>query len=157
MSVAQNLFSQGAYPIAISKTFADTLLSQAKARIAYQRLSGASYAKNTHFDIWILKPETPLYSRIKDYIDSVLNVDSDVIRIHRMSDSDTIETHVDSGYPNRDTLVIRLDNEDDPRFVINGDAVPESQGAGYYMPEGTPHAVNQGLNERYSLTIWVRK
>lgn len=156
IAISQTLFPTGCYPISLSQEFAASLLGEAKARTAYHRLSGVSYAKNTHFDIWTLEPTSPLYLAIKKRIDAMLNVSADVIRIHRMSDTDMIERHVDSGYPDRDTLVFRLDDNDDPRFIINDSSMPESPGAGYYMPEGTPHAVSSGLTERYSLTIWVK-
>ena len=156
LPVSQTVYRDGVFPVSISQSLTDKLLGEAKARTAYHRLSGLSYAPDTHFDVWILPSDSALYALVKQHIDGMLNVDADVIRIHRMSDADTIERHVDSGYPDRDTLVFRLDNHDDPRFIINDSAVPESQGAGYYMPEGTPHAVSSGLTERYSLTIWVK-
>lgn len=77
------------------------------------------------------------------------------VQFHRTMAAKQIHNHVDSFYPNWDTLIIRLD-KGDPRLEVNGETVREQPGRGYFIPRGTQHSVKKGKSDRYSLVAWCR-
>ena len=149
-SVSSELFT-----FSLNKAITEELLSLAKACTIYRTLDRRANGNQTNFDIWSLTLQSPeLHDKYAKIIGDLLNVEFAEIRLHRCTPEQKIQRHVDNYLPNNDTLIIRLDSNQDSRLVVNDIAVHEEQGKAYYLSEGTPHEVLSGKTERYSLTGW---
>lgn len=78
------------------------------------------------------------------------------IRLHSYSKDDRCKEHRDGIHPGYDSLILRLDENENPRLTINKKEVEENGGNGYILPEHTLHSVNIGNSNRYSLVAWLK-
>lgn len=108
------------------------------------------------YDMKTLSKTDVLVSLLTDELSTHLGgvVEFDQVRVHKGSPDQHIGRHVDTYMPDNDTMIIRLDANNDPRLLLNDDPVHEEAGLGYLLPEGTPHAVTRGLTDRYTVIGW---
>ncbi len=141
----------------LPECFTDNVLAAAKGEASkYTTLDRGSEGVRYHFDIWNLKPESQLFQDINKTLGDLLEAEFEVIRLHKCTPDHSISRHIDNAYPNNDTVIVRLDDEMDPRLWVNDSPIHEEKGLGYRLPEGTPHEVIGGFSVRYTLVGWCR-
>lgn len=151
---------QGNGPVTfkISETLRQKALTHAinaQNAIAVQRKQSDNSAE-IDLSAYLIKENADLFKAIKQEIKVLLDVDIQVARVHHYSAEQQFGEHVDDAYPGNNTYIVRLDNADNNRLVVNKALLKESGGVGYCLPEHTPHAINSGHSNRYSLVMWGR-
>lgn len=125
----------------------------AKKAIAVQRKQSDNSAE-IDLSAYLIKESSELFKSLKREINTLLGANIHVARVHHYSAEQQFGEHVDDAYPGNNTYIVRLDSANDSRLVVNKELLKESSGVGYCLPEHTPHAINSGHTDRYSLVMW---
>lgn len=110
-------------------------------------------------DLYIIPRESEIFTEIERELQIPLgNITIADIRLNRYKPDQYMGRHYDSGYPDHNTILIRLDDPtgDLPRLKINEVLVDEFEACGYVLPYKTYHEVVRGKKYRYSLAVWYK-
>ena len=95
---------------------------------------------------------------LKDEIESLLGIRFHTLRLHQFLPRDKVCEHVDSAYPNMNTMIMRLDAGNDERLKVEGRYVKEEQGVAVVLEENTPHEITttDSKYSRFTLVGWYQ-
>lgn len=140
-------------PITLPKGLCETLLTIGENPDTEWRRPYNDLPTNT-FDILNLDNKSRLYQALQQELGDPIGYKFTELRLHRWTPEHCARRHVDNYLPNHETLIVRLDSYGESRLLAADELMYESQGVGYWLPEGTPHEVIQGDHTRYSLVGW---